>query len=279
MSQPGLSRLVERVEAELGAKIFARGRSGAVATREGEQVLAFALDVLAAYETLRASIGNGAGDASRVTEVLKVVASTTPGEYLLPGIASEFSRLHPAISVESMITDSRGVTDQLLSGECHAGFAGTESETEGLKHVPIAKDEIVLAVAVSHRFAELDEINVEMLEGERMLRRESGSGTYEVVAHVLAQHGMALPREQSALTLGSTQAVVSAVDAGLGVGFVTKRAIEHHAPSRVKAVRIKGVPVIRNLFLVYEPGRQLPANAQAFIEFVQQRAQHGDGWA
>ena len=80
------------------------------------------------------------------------------------------------------------------------------------------------------------------------------------------------------MTLGSTQAVVSAVDAGLGVGFVTKRAIERHAPYRVKAVRVGNEAIVRDLFLVYEANRRLSETAQAFVEFVQQRAANGDGW-
>ena len=269
MSQPGLSRLVERVEDELGARLFERGRRGAAPTEDGQRALEFALETLTAYDALRASIGSSAGSH---VETLRIAASTTPGEYLLPAIASEFTSVHAGIAVESLITDSAAVAGHILSGDCAAGFSGTNPAIAGLIYVAVERDEIVLAVSVSHRFAEMSEIESSELEGERMLRRERGSGTYEVVAEVLAQHGQALPRSRSELTLGSTQAVVSAVDAGLGIGFVTTRAIEQHAPSRVKAVRIAGAPVVRDLFMVYEAERRMPAGARAFVEFVEQRA-------
>lgn len=276
MSQPGLSRLVERVEEELGATLFVRGRSGAEPTAEGRLALDYALDTLTAYDALRAAIGGDSG-AGGMAETLRIVASTTPGEYLLPEIASEFRKVHPAVSVESLITDSAAVAGHVLSGECHAGFTGANAAVKGLIYVPVARDEIVLAVPVSHRFAKMGEIVSSELEGERMLRRERGSGTYEVVAEVLARHGQSLPRERSELTLGSTQAVVSAVDAGLGIGFVTTRAIEQHAPSRVIAVRIAGAPIVRDLFMVYDANRRMPASARAFIEFVERRSAKGTG--
>jgi DNA-binding transcriptional LysR family regulator len=267
MSQPGLSRLVERVESEFGAKLFVRKRSGAEPTLEGRKVLQFALETLTAYDALRASVGGASAGST-----LKIVASTTPGEYLLPEIASEFTGTYPGLSVESLITDSAAVAGHLLSQDYDAGFSGTNAGLDGLIYVPVATDEIVLAVPVSHRFADMGEFEASDLEGERMLRRERGSGTYEVVETVLAQRGQSLPHERSELTLGSTQAVVSAVDAGLGVGFVTTRAIEQHAPSRVIAVRISGAPVIRDLYLVYEANRRLEASARAFVDFVEQRA-------
>ena len=273
MSQPGLSRLIDRVEDELGATLFMRGRTGAEPTAEGHKALEFALKTLTAYDALRASISSNAGGP---TITLRIAASTTPGEYLLPEIASEFMRVHPGIAVESLITDSAAVAGHVLSGDCDAGFSGTNPAIDGLIYVPIARDEIVLAVSASHRFAEMGEIDSAELEGERMLRRERGSGTYEVVTEVLARHGQSLPRGRSELTLGSTQAVVSAVDAGLGVGFVTTRAIAQHAPSRVIAVRIVGAPVVRDLFMVYEVERRLSASARAFVEFVEQRAVRDD---
>lgn len=269
MSQPGLSRLVERVEDELGVRLFERGRSGATPTEAGERALKFALETLTSYDALRATVSTGAGGP---VETLRIAASTTPGEYLLPEIASAFTRVHSGIAVESLITDSAAVAGHVLSREFAAGFSGTNPGIAGLIYVPVARDEIVLAVPVTHRFAEMGEIDSSELEGERMLRRERGSGTYEVVAEVLARHGQSLPKARSELTLGSTQAVLSAVDAGLGVGFVTTRAIEQHAPSRVKALRIAGAPVVRDLFMVYEAERRMSAGARAFVEFVEQRA-------
>ncbi len=272
MSQPGLSRLVERVEEQLDADLFLRGRSGAELTEAGRRVLQFAQSTVVEYETLLAAVGGTRGrlqGSEFSAPVVRIVASTTPGEYLLPHIASGFARAHRGVSVDTLITDSAAVTALLLSGDFDVGFCGRMRDGGTLRYMTIARDEIVLAVPAAHPFAALGEVRASQLEGERMLRRERGSGTYNVVLSVLEESGQSLPEQTTEITLGSTQAVLQAVDAGLGIGFVTIRAIEQHAPSRVVPVRITGAPVLRDLFLAYQPDRPMPDTVATFIRFVE----------
>ena len=84
--------------------------------------------------------------------------------------------------------------------------------------------------------------------------------------------GIELPEHKVTMTLGSTQAVVSAVAQNLGVGFVTVHAANNHR-DRVTAVRIDGLPLERDLNLISETGRVRGRHTQAFIEFVQRKSQ------
>lgn len=270
MSQPGLSRLVERIEDEFDANLFARGRKGAELTADGRKFVNFARSTLGSYDMLRASVSGNRRRLNGSQETLRIVASTTPGEYLLPGIASEFIEQHAGISVETLITDSAGVANLLLTGEFDAGFAGQKSDFGVLSYTPIAQDEIVLAVPATHRLARNSNIDISELEGEKLLRREQGSGTYETVQAVIEAQGKQLTFEFTDVSLGSTQAMVSAVSTGLGIGFVTLRAVEPHVPMRIAAVRLADIPVIRDLYLVYEADRQRSDSVRAFIEFVEQ---------
>ena len=269
MSQPGLSRLVERVETELSTTLFTRGRRGAEITPEGERVLKFASDTLTAYDDLVASlVPNYREDVDRI----RVVASTTPGEYLLPMLASGFTQDRTDVSIDTLIVDSGAVAGHLLSREYDAGFTGVNSVTPGLTFVPVATDEIVLAVPASHPFASRQEVEARALDGERLLWRERGSGTYETVVQRLAKRGHNIKGTSSFVTLGSTQALVSAVDSGLGIGFVTLRAIVHFAASRIVPVRIAGGHLTRDLYLVYETHRKFGHSTLGFINYVREWA-------
>lgn len=268
MSQPGASRIAARLEDALDTSLFLRGRNGTELSPDGRKLLEFARNTLSEYEMMRASMSRRSAGSSDSSATLKVVASTTPGEYLLPALASRFTQKHRDIPIETLITDSTSVAKLLVSGEFEVGFSGQAGDFASLRFIRIATDEIVLAVPVSHPFAADSEVDVSALESETILRRESGSGTYSVVESVLREHGQKLPEGQS-LVLGSTQAIVSGVDSGLGIGFVTLRAIQHHAPSRVSAVRVAGIPINRDLFLVYQPGKDLSASARSFVEFVE----------
>ncbi len=270
MSQPGLSRLIERIEDELDASLFVRGRKGAELTADGRKFLDFARSTLGSYDMLRASVSGNRRRSNSSHEVLRIVASTTPGEYLLPSIANDFTQSHAGVAVETLITDSAGVATLLMTGEFDAGFAGQQSDFGVLHYSRIAPDEIVLAVPTSHPFADRGEIDVSELEGEKLLPREDGSGTYRTVEATLKANGKELPGEFADIALGSTQAMVSAVNSGVGIGFVTLRAIEHYVPESLAAVRLAGVSFVRDLYLVYEVDRQMSDSARAFIEFVEQ---------
>lgn len=268
MSQPGLSRLIERVESEIGAQLFERGRGGAIATADGEKVLDFALKTITAYDALTASMGV----LSRAVGRVKIVSSTTPGEYLIPCIVAEFSAIHSDVGVESLIADSASVRDKVLARDCDAGFSGFLPSCNLLKSVPVAHDEIVLAVSVSHEFAETSEIDPTELFSQQLLYRECGSGTYATVALALREHGFSLPGEPASVTHGSSQALLSAVSSDIGVGFVSARALDAYHPSKVRAVRLKGIPLKRELYFIYEIAKQRSRQAQAFIDFVERKA-------
>lgn len=272
LSQPGLSRLVARAEQELGVTLFHRSRAGAAPTVEGRAVLEFASRTLSEYQALIESVGGW----GTLAGVVKVVASTTPGEYLLPALVAGFNEAYEAVTVETRITDSAAVPDEIRAGRAHVGFAGTLDTSVDLVHRPIARDEVVLAVPAAHEFAERGEIEVAEIAGHRLLIRESGSGTHATVLNVLKAHGLGLPEHFTSMTLGSTNAVLSAVDAGFGIGFVTARALSNHDPSRVFPVRLAGVPIVRDLYLVYQAGVSRAVYVQAFIDHVEQSAGSGD---
>jgi len=77
-----------------------------------------------------------------------------------------------------------------------------------------------------------------------------------------------IPAYDASMVLGSTQAIVSAVDAGLGVGFVTRRALERHDASRVVGMRIAESRFMRSLYMVHEQGRPLPRIVRSFRDHV-----------
>ena len=263
LSQSGVSRQLQRLEAEVGAPLLARTGTGIAMLTEGGRVLEFARHTVAQYDRL---ISGAAGAPLR--GALRIIASTTPGEYLAPGLASAFKERYPEVSAEIFVADSAIVAEELLEKRWDVGFVGITTGGSRLTNVPMAQDEIVLAVPARHRLAENPVAPLAALEGERFIGREVGSGTQRTVLAAIEAHGRQMPDHSVAMIVGSTHGVVSAVDTGLGIGFVSARALERHDPARVKAVRLMGLPITRSLHLVYEEGRARPRHVQAFIDFA-----------
>ena len=131
-----------------------------------------------------------------------------------------------------------------------------------------ARDEIVLAVPADHPFASRASVELGELDGQAFLARESGSGTYLSFRAALAAVSVDPPAYRVVMVLSNTQAIVSAVQNGYGVGLVSCLALEGRGPNGPVPVRIAGIPLARPLYLVVEKSRRLPPAAVAFAMWV-----------
>lgn len=260
-SQPGLTRRLQRLEVDLGVRLLERSTAGVQPTAAGARVLTFAEEVLDAVEALRGELH---GQRAPLHGTVRIVASTTPGDYVVPRFVAGFNERYPSVSVEVLAADSAAVPGTLLEHRADVGFAGRKNPDRRLTHVPVATDEIVLAVPAGHRLADADAVALSALAGERLIWREEGSGTQRTFCDAVAAAGDELPEGSSTLSVGSSQAVVSAVAAGLGIGVVSLRAVTAQR-GEVVAVRVAGMPVVRQLWLVYETERRRPPHLAAFI--------------
>lgn len=265
VTQPGVTRQIQRLEMELGVALLERLPTGVRATPEGERLLAYAQEALTGYGELLAAVQDpGAPLEGR----LRIIASTTPGEYLVPEFATGFSQRHPAVTSEVFVADTTAVIDEMLERRWDIGFTGRPTDHRRLACTPVATDEVILAVPASHPFARKKRVSLKDLAGERIIERGIGSGTWLTVQDELDRLGLEIPAHDASMVLGSTHAIVSAVDAGLGVGFVTVRSLERHDATRVTGVRIAEARFLRRLYMVHEQGRPLPRIVRLFRDYV-----------
>ena len=254
LTQPAVTRKMQRLEKELGIDLFERGEGHQIVlTRLGRDFLNFAEKVLSDYANLQESWRSQRND---VQGPLLLAASTTPGEYVVPRLLANFTARYPQVRPTVVIVDSDEVEQKVAARECDAGFIGRPSEKSHLEAREVWQDEIVLAVPALHHLAVKGrrQINLSELEGEVLLDRAEGSGTMQSVHRILAQAGQSLPPHKIAMALGSTQAIISAVSGGLGVGFVSSLATQE-AGGRVVPLRLIGLPLRRALYLIFEKGR------------------------
>jgi len=267
MSQPGLSRQIQRLERQLGTRLLERRGTGAILTDAGRESMQFATRTISDFEALVSRFGP---DPSALSGVIRIVASSTPVEYLVPSLIAEFTKEHIGISVEVLVADSAQVARTLGDRQADLGLSGMPSTAIGYSAVPMSQDEVVLAVSSEHSFADQRSITIDQLRDENIIEREDGSGTWQTVVQSLSAAGIELPEHRVSMTLGSTQAVVAAVDQNLGVGFVTKHAVENR--TRIHALRIEGLSLERDLNLIYESARVRGRHTQAFIDFIESKS-------
>lgn len=270
ISQPAVSFQIRKLEQDLGIQLVDRSKKAIAMTDAGRRLLRFAETIEKEHEqlsrdldTLRAEVG---GD-------LIIVASTIPAEFLLPPLLGEFKTSHPATSAQMIVTDSVGVIAGVEDGLYKIGFCGIPVEDNSIESFAIGSDEIVLIVYPDHPFALRKEIAFSELEGQPLVVREQTSGTHLSLRSLLSESGHDIRKITPNLVLGTTQALVSAVELKAGIAFISNLAIRKSVKlGLVKQIRIEGLKLKRNFYCIYNKERTTTRLLQEFITFIRSKA-------
>jgi len=269
ISQPAVSFQIQALERDLGIRLIDRKQKPITTTEAGKRLLRFANSVEKERERLTHDLTQL---REEVTGDLTIAASTIPGEFLLPPILAEFNRLHPAIGTTMMIADSLAVISSIQNSQYEVGFCGTLPEGKELTTFKIADDGIVLISFPQHPFAQQEKVSFRQLEGESLIFREETSGTQRSLESLLSKEGVDLREFTPSLVLGSTQAVIAAVEAGVGIAFISDVAIKRSlALGLVKVIAVEGLTLRRNFYCVYRKERIVSRLLKEFITFIESR--------
>lgn len=271
VTQPTLSTHIRNLENYLGVRLFDRSGRQVTLTPAGRVFADYAQRIIdmcdQSVEAVRAFMGEIKG---------KVVleASTVPGVYLLPRWMGSFTRTYPDVRITLTVSDSSTVKEKVRSGEIPVGVIGSATQ-HPLSSQLLCKDEIILvAPAEITEGLTGSEQTLSDLAALPLIRREAGSGTQENVETALREKGIDPDSLNWKATLGSTQAVIEGVAAGLGAGFLSEVTVRRDIESGEMArLEIEGLKIERNFYIVTHSGRSISPAAQRLMEFLQSAAQ------
>jgi DNA-binding transcriptional LysR family regulator len=269
-SQPTLSEHISELESELGKQLFFRRghRRVVVVTEAGRVFEQFAERAISAIEGGRQALAELDGLAHGS---LLIGASTTPGLYVLPRIVAAFRIRYPGVDVKLHIANSQAIEGRVRERELDLGIVGGHALMPGEECLAAGmRDELVLIVAPEHAWARQRDIAPGLLADQPLLVREEGSATRSVTERALQR---ARVKVRVAMELDHTEAIKQGVIAGLGVAFVSRYAVQGEiAAGRLRALRLRGVPIQRHFHVIHHEGRRVTASARAFMELIEQAA-------
>lgn len=248
ISQPAVTMQIQALEADISATLLDRGYRKVALTEAGRALLPHARKVLAEIEEARESIE---AVSESVTGRLTIAASTTPGQYLLPRLLGGFLRQYPEVGATLRVYDSADVVAHVESGEADLGMCGAEVHGARVLYERLGSDDLGLICPTDHSLAAGRPISFAQLTGEPFIVREVGSGTRMAAEDVIRRSGVDPAELDVVMELGTNEAIVSAVEGGMGLGIVSMQ-VAHKAIElgTVAAVKGAGFPVVRPLFLV-----------------------------
>ncbi|MCU1656610.1 MAG: LysR family transcriptional regulator [Pseudonocardiales bacterium] len=224
VSQPSASARLARLERQLGVSLLVRGARGSTLTPAGEAVVAWARAVVDEARAL--TDGVLALRADRGAR-LRIAASLTIAEYLMPLWLLALRRANPDLEVAVTVENSHDVSDRVRSGTADVGFIETPTVPPGLSARQVGEDRLALAVAHDYPLAARARgIRARDLLDQPLLLREPGSGTRDTfLAALTATLGGREPALPYATELGSTTTIVATALAGGGIAVVSARAV------------------------------------------------------
>ncbi len=266
MTQPAISWQIKSLETDLELTLLERQDRNVTLTEAGEIFYREARRLTNLYESMLVQMEEY---KSLERGRLCLGASNIPGEYLLPGYIGRFKEVYPKAEVSLAIADTGAIVDRLLGDDIQLGVIGARVEEPKLYLTPLARDELVLIASPKVLLGEKKRLTIEELARQKFLMREISSGTRMVIKKELARHQLDLEELDITMELGSTQAVITAVRAGLGMSWVSRWAAQPNLSlGQVREMEVEGLKIQRDLYLAFHRQRTLTPLVRAFLEFL-----------
>lgn len=267
LSQASVSERIASLENKIGTRLLDRLGRKVIPTAAGELLYKHATLILEMKDTARLEmerfLGLKQGDVT-------MGGSTIPGEYILPELIGRFNQKHPNIALKLTVADSSEIERRVLAGKLELGVIGSKSLHTSLICQQLWKDELVLAVPARHAWARRKTVSLPELRTVHFLLREEGSGTLKILAAFLRDVGLKGVNElKVSARFGSSTAVKEGIKSGLGVSILSARAIDMELKAGVlKKLKIKGLSMSRNFFLIRNKLRIASPACKAMIDFL-----------
>lgn len=262
MSQPAVSFQIKSLEEDLQVTLFQRGEKRLSLTSAGRLVYSEAKKMVVRYQKIKSGIDDIKGLKSGQ---LVVGASTTPGEYLVPLMIGEFRKLYPGVITSMQVAGSGQVLRWVKDREIDLGITGSAVSGNWVWCEQWIEDDLALIVPPEHPWAGRDQVDIEEVIAEPFILREPGSGTRRSFEQKIAEAGVDTARINLSMELGSTRAIITAVQAGLGVSVVSVWA----ASDALELGKIKratpSVNMKRHLYIV---GNRQVTDSPVIEEFI-----------
>lgn len=271
LTQPAVTLQIKTLEEELGVKLFDRAGGKVRLTGAGEVLLEYAAKIAELYAEAEIAVGAFLGEERGK---LSVGASTTIAQYVLPKLVGEFLAAHPRVEFSMLGANTDGIVRALDAGEIQLGLVEGPVSRPDLKIEKFVADEIVAVVPAAHEWAQRTaKITVSDLRAEPLIMRERGSGTRRVVEDALKKAGLKLRDLNIAIELDSTEAIKSAIEANLGLGFVSRRGLRREIElGTLAALEIEKLKIARQFQFVYPRQPRLDSIAEKFLRFCRRRS-------
>lgn len=259
IAQPSVSLAISELESYYGTKFFDRIARRLQITESGKYFLQYASHITALFDEMEKGLKN-----IDSTGIIRIGSSVTIGNYLLPGYIKEFRKIYPDIRIEAVVDNSDRIEEHVLKNRLDFALIEGAVHSEYITSRKFMDDALVVICGTSHSLSASDSVSPLELSSEDLVLRERGSAGRETLEGIFGSLGLEVRPSFESI---STQAIVKAVEAGIGVSFLpyllVKEAIEE---GKVRMLKLKGASFERFFSVIYHRNKFITPGMKAFMD-------------
>ncbi|OAB41759.1 LysR family transcriptional regulator [Paenibacillus glacialis] len=269
LSQPGVSQHIRNLENEFGVQLMHRSSKQVKMTDAGQILYKQAKQMLSLYESAKEDIHLLRHE---VTGSLKIGASFTIGEYILPCLLAQFVNQYPQVDIQVTIANTEEIAQAVHSNELDVGLVEGHVEYSEIQvQPPFMEDEMLLVSSVVHPLHTLRTVEPHMLQDQVWVFRESGSGTRAYSDQFIQDTALRVNRS---FVFNSSQGVKEAVIAGLGIAMLSRWVIHKELElGELHHIQVKGKRFTRDFHVLQEPKSLGTMAVKMFIQKIRELEQ------
>jgi len=266
LTQPAVSLLVQAIEEIYETKLFDRANNTVTLTPVGEMLYKYAKEILNLYAAAQKNIGEITGF---VKGSIRLGASSTIGNYLLPAVIADFRKTHSKIKVHLLVGNTKRIEELLNAGNIDIGLVEGDVASQKMVVEKLIADELALIVSPLHPWAKKKSISVVEITKEPFIFREEGSGTRQVIEEYLGKYRITPRDMMTSLVLGSTEAIKESVESTMGVAIVSRWAIRKEMRyGTLKPLSFKEGKMLREFSMIFQKNAILSHAVDEFLSYL-----------
>jgi len=270
ISQPAITKHIQAIENEYGLRLFNRNGSKIYLTPAGKVLYDYSNKLFNLQKELENVLNTF---KEKQTGSLRLGASTTIAQYVIPPILSQFHKKFPYFQLFLHSGNSNQIADLLLNGEIDLGIVEGKIKNKDIKYLKFINDELVAVTNSNNKILSKNKITLKELIKFPLVLRERGSGTLEVLEYAFKNKKIKLSSLNVRLYLGSTEAIKYYIASDDCVGFISTRALKRELNSNeLKIIKIDNFKVSRTFNFISLHGNTPSGITAEFIKLAKREA-------
>jgi DNA-binding transcriptional LysR family regulator len=265
ITQPAVTKHIHEIESYYKTQLFQRNGTRIKLTPAGAVLLEHTEQLFSIYRNIEFEL---AAMNEHVQGAIRVGASTTVAQYVLPKYLASFKQKFPDIKIALTTNNTEHIENALIANKIDLGIIEGQSKRPQLKYTAFLKDEMVLCTRTGNPFIKKQTISLATLKELPLLIREQGSGSQEVITAALKKAGIKAAQLNIEMVLESTESIKSYLSSSDSFAFLSVHSILKELKSNeLTIIDIKELAIERSFYFVKQQGdnQSLP---ELFMKFI-----------